>query len=91
MCDIRRSGLWLALELQDPQTGASLQRGLYGKWEVAPLVSRMLMAHGLAAARMSEGLLHVAPPYVATDSDLDFIAERVAAVLDDVAPQLRDL
>jgi adenosylmethionine-8-amino-7-oxononanoate aminotransferase len=91
VCDIRRSGLWLALELQDPRTGASLKRGLYGKWQVAPLVSRVLMAHGLAAARMSEGLLHVAPPFTATDSDLDFIAERVASVLDALTPALRDL
>jgi adenosylmethionine-8-amino-7-oxononanoate aminotransferase len=86
--DIRRIGLWLAIELQHPRTGQSLARGLFGKWEVGPLLSRTLLAHGCAAARMSEGLLHIAPPYVATDGDLDFIADRVAQVLDAVTPQL---
>jgi len=86
--EIRRVGLWLALELQQPRTGRSLALGLEGKWEIAPLLSRHLLAHGCAAARMSEGLLHVAPPYVATDSDLDFIVERVAKVLDAIAPEL---
>ncbi len=86
--DIRRIGLWLAIELKHPSTGASLARGMQGRWEVAPLLSRVLLDHGLAAARMSEGLLHIAPPFIATDSDLDFIAERVAAVLDAVTPTL---
>ena len=91
VCDIRRVGLWLAIELQDPRTGASLARGLQGVWRTAPLLSRLLLAHGLAAARMSEGLLHVAPPYIATDSDLDFIADRVAAVLDAAVPEIAAL
>jgi adenosylmethionine-8-amino-7-oxononanoate aminotransferase len=91
VCDIRRRGMWMALELQHPTTGESFKRGLYGKWQTAPLLSRTLLAHGLAAARMSEGLLHVAPPYIATDSDLDFVAERVARVLDAVTPELRAL
>ncbi len=37
---------------------------------------------------MSEGLLHIAPPFAATDSDFDFIADRVARVLDAVTPDL---
>jgi adenosylmethionine-8-amino-7-oxononanoate aminotransferase len=89
--DIRRVGLWLALELRHPVTGESLARGLKGTWQVAPLLSRRLLAHGLAAARMSEGLLHVAPPFISTDSDLDVIAERVAAVMNDVTPDLARL
>ena len=40
---------------------------------------------------MSEGLLHLAPPYIATDSDLDFIADRVTKVLDAVAPEIAAL
>ncbi len=86
--EIRRIGLWIVIELQDPRTGASLALGLQGRWEIAPLLSRTLLAHGCAAARMSEGLLHIAPPFVATDSDFDFIAERVGAVLDDVHPEV---
>ena len=89
--DLRRVGLWLALELRHPATGESLALGMRGRWSVAPLLSRRLLAHGLAAARMSEGLLHIAPPMISTDADLDFIAERVAAVLDDVTPDLRRL
>ena len=91
VADIRRVGLWLALELRDPATGESLARGLRGRWAVAPLLSRLLLAHGCAAARMSEGLLHVAPPFVATDSDFDFIVERVTAVLDAAAPEIARL
>ena len=86
--DLRRIGLWMALELQDPRTGESLARGLYGRWAVGPLLSRLLLAHGLAAARMSEGLLHVAPAYTATDADFDFIVERVGAVLDAAIPEI---
>jgi adenosylmethionine-8-amino-7-oxononanoate aminotransferase len=89
--DVRRLGLWLALELQHPRTGDTLARGLEGKWQTAPLLSRRLLAHGCAAARMSEGLLHLAPPYIATDSDLDFIADRVTKVLDSVAPEIAAL
>ncbi len=91
VADIRRVGLWLAIELRDPATGESLARGLRGRWAVAPLLSRLLLAHGCAAARMSEGLLHVAPPFVATDNDFDFIAERVTAVLDAAAPEIARL
>jgi adenosylmethionine-8-amino-7-oxononanoate aminotransferase len=50
-----------------------------------------LLAHGCAAARMSEGLLHIAPPFIATDSDLDFIADRVIKVLDAVAPKVANI
>ena len=80
--DIRRLGAWAVLELRDPDTGESLARGLQGAWSVAPAVSRALLEAGCAAARMSEGLLHIAPPLVATDDDLDFVADAVADVLD---------
>lgn len=86
--DIRRIGLWIALELRDPRTGESLAQGIRGRWAVAPLLSRALLAHGCAAARMSEGLLHIAPPFVSTDADFDYIADRVARVLDDVSAGL---
>ena len=89
--DLRRIGLWMALELQDPRTGELLARGLHGRWAVGPLLSRLLLAHGLAAARMSEGLLHVAPAYTATDADFDFIVERVGAVLDAAGPEIERL
>jgi adenosylmethionine-8-amino-7-oxononanoate aminotransferase len=87
--DLRRLGAWLALELRDPSTGRSLAQGLTGSWSVAPLVSRELLAAGCCAARMSEGLLHVAPPFVATDDDLDFVAAAVGTVLDRVAAARR--
>ena len=84
--DIRRVGLWIAIELKDPTTGESLARGLHGRWEVAPLLSRLLLAHGCAAARMSEGLLHVAPPYWRRQRpDFDVIADRIPRVLDAAA------
>lgn len=89
--EIRRIGMWLAIELQDPSTGDSLARGLQGRWEVGPLLSRLLLEHGCAAARMSEGLLHMAPPYIATDSDLDLITERVTQVLDAAVPEIARL
>jgi hypothetical protein len=40
------------------------------------------------AAAVSGGLLHIAPPCVAPDSDLDFIAERAARVVDASVPEL---
>jgi putrescine aminotransferase len=87
--DLRRLGGWIALELRDPATGESLAQGLRGTWSVAPLVSRELLEAGCCAARMSEGLLHVAPPLVATDDDLDFVAGAVGTVLDRVAAARR--
>ena len=88
---IRRVGLWMALELQDPETGQSLAQGLRGRWSVGPLLSRLLLTQGLAAARMSEGLLHVAPAYTATDDDFAFIVERVGATLDAAGPEIARL
>lgn len=83
--DLRRLGLWIALELRDPVTGESLAQGLQGAWSVAPELSRALLDAGCAAARMSEGILHVAPPIVASEDDLDFVADAVGTVLDRVA------
>ena len=34
--------------------------------------------------RASEGIVHVSPPYVSTESDLDYVVERVNLVLDDL-------
>ena len=54
-------------------TGESLARGparaVGGRAAAEPAAA----GARLAAARMSEGLLHVAPPFIATDSDFDFI------------------
>ncbi len=87
--DIRRLGAWVALELRDPDTGTSLARGLSGTWAVAPELSRSLLDVGCAAARMSEGILHIAPPLIATDDDLDFVADAIGDVLDLVATARR--
>jgi adenosylmethionine-8-amino-7-oxononanoate aminotransferase len=89
--DIRRIGLWIAIELKDQTTGESLARGLHGRWAVAPLLSRLLLAHGCAAARMSEGLLHVAPPLTSSDTDFDVIADRIPRVLNAAAPLIAAL
>ena len=80
--DVRRLGSWLAIELRDPRTGRTLARGLRGHYDVARHVTRLLLDHGCAAARMSEGLLHVSPPYVSTDADIDFVVETIPVVLD---------
>ena len=75
----------MKLTASDPTTGRSLAQGLRGTWSVAPLLSRELLEAGCCAARMSEGILHIAPPFVATDDDLDFVAAAVGTVLDRVA------
>ncbi|HEY1365893.1 MAG TPA: aminotransferase class III-fold pyridoxal phosphate-dependent enzyme [Gaiellaceae bacterium] len=82
--DLRRLGSWLAFELCDPRTGETLARGLRGEYDVARHITRSLLDHGCAAARMSEGLLHISPPYVSTAEDVDFIVETIPLVLDDV-------
>ena len=82
--DVRRFGCWVGIELMHPQTGATLARGLRGKYEVAREIIPRLLAHGCAAARMSEGILHAAPPFISTDSELDFIAEKISKVLDEL-------
>src|SRR5581483_3191899 len=79
--DIRRLGCWVAIELRNPRTGASLARGLRGHYAVAREIVRCLLSLGCAAARMSEGILHVAPPFISNDAELDFIAETVHKTL----------
>jgi adenosylmethionine-8-amino-7-oxononanoate aminotransferase len=80
--DMRRFGLWVAIELQNPHDGESLALGLRGRYDVARDLTRLLLDAGCAAARMSEGLLHLAPPFVSTDADLEFAAQAAETVLD---------
>jgi adenosylmethionine-8-amino-7-oxononanoate aminotransferase len=82
--DVRRLGSWLAIELCDPRTGETLAKGLHGRYEVARDITRLLLERGCAAARASEGIVHISPPYVSTESDLDYVVERVNLVLDDL-------
>jgi adenosylmethionine-8-amino-7-oxononanoate aminotransferase len=82
--DLRRLGSWLGIELCDPRTAETLAMGLHGRYDVARDTTRLLLEHGCAAARASEGILHISPPYVSTESDLDYIVERVNLVLDDL-------
>ncbi len=82
--DIRRFGCWVGMELMNPRTGQTLARGLRGKYEIAREIIPRLLAHGCAAARMSEGILHAAPPFITTDSELDFIAEKLGNVLNEL-------
>ncbi len=86
--DMRRFGLWIGIELVNPLTGESYATGIRGKYEVAKELSRRLLRIGCAAARMSEGILHIAPPYVSTTEDLEFVTEAVASVLDEVSDML---
>ena len=86
--DMRRFGLWIGIELVNPATGESYATGLKGRFEVAKELSRRLLRLGCAAARMSEGILHVAPPYVSTSEDLEFVAESVVSVLDEMSDML---
>jgi adenosylmethionine-8-amino-7-oxononanoate aminotransferase len=85
--DVRRFGCWVGIELMNPKTGQTLARGLRGKYEVAREIIPRLLEQGCAAARMSEGILHAAPPFITTDSELDFISEKLHIVLD----QMRDV
>jgi adenosylmethionine-8-amino-7-oxononanoate aminotransferase len=80
--DVRRFGCWVAIELMDPKTGLTLANGLRGKYEIAREIIPRLLAEGCAAARMSEGILHAAPPFITSDSELDFISEKLNKVLD---------
>jgi adenosylmethionine-8-amino-7-oxononanoate aminotransferase len=87
--DLRRLGSWIGIELCDPRTGVTLARGLRGRYEVARHIARSLLDQHCAAARMSEGILHISPPYISTEQDLDFVVERINAVLDDMDDLLR--
>lgn len=80
--DVRRFGCWVGVELMNPRTGLTLANGLRGKYEIAREIIPRLLAQGCAAARMSEGILHAAPPFITTDSELDFISEKLYKVLD---------
>jgi adenosylmethionine-8-amino-7-oxononanoate aminotransferase len=88
--DLRRLGSWLAIELHDPRTGKTLARGLRGHYDIARHVTRSLLDHRCAAARMSEGLLHISPPYVSTEDDIDFIVRTIPSVLDDIEKHVRE-
>ena len=82
--DVRRFGCWIGMELMNPETGETLAQGLRGKYDVARELTHRLLQHGCAAARMSEGIFHVAPPYVSTPEDLEFVAGVVETVLDEM-------
>jgi adenosylmethionine-8-amino-7-oxononanoate aminotransferase len=82
--DVRRLGSWIGIELCDPHTGVTLAQGLRGKYDVARRIVRLLLDHHCAAARMSEGILHISPPYVSTEEDIEFISTSVDAVLDEL-------
>jgi len=86
--DMRRFGLWIGIELVNPATGESYATGIRGTYSVAKETSRRLLRIGCAAARMSEGILHVAPPFVSTRDDLDFVTEAVFTVLDQLTDKL---
>jgi len=79
--DVRRFGCWVGIELMDPKTGVTLAQGMRGKYDIAREMISFLNTQGLAAARMSEGILHAAPPYTSTDAELDYIAEKCELVL----------
>jgi adenosylmethionine-8-amino-7-oxononanoate aminotransferase len=79
--DIRRLGCWVGIELRNPRTGQSLARGIRGHYDVAREIVRCLLGLGCAAARMSEGILHVAPPFISSDAELDFISDTVRKAL----------
>ena len=66
----------------NPVTGESLADGLRGRYDIARELTHRLLDVGCAAARMSEGILHIAPPYISTTEDLEFIANATEAVLD---------
>lgn len=76
------------IELVNPVTGESYARGIRGKFEAAKELSRRLLGLGCAAARMSEGILHVAPPYVSTAEDLEFATDSVVSALDKMSDML---
>ena len=86
--DMRRFGLWIGIELVNPATGESYAQGIRGQFQVAKELSRRLLRIGCAAARMSEGILHVAPPYVSTEDDLQFVTESVVSVLNQMCDNL---
>jgi adenosylmethionine-8-amino-7-oxononanoate aminotransferase len=90
VADLRRLGSWIGIELCDPRSGETLARGLRGRYDIARHVTRLLLDHGCAAARMSEGILHVSPPYVTSEADEEFVVESVAAVLTDIERLLVD-
>ena len=80
--DIRRLGSWVGIEMQDPRTGNTLATGLRGSYDVARHVTRLLLDHGCAAARMSEGIVHISPPYISTEEDIEFVLQTIPVVLD---------
>jgi adenosylmethionine-8-amino-7-oxononanoate aminotransferase len=64
------------------QLQSRLARGLRGHYDIARDVTRCLLDQACASARMSEGMLHLAPPFVSTPDDLEFAARSAEAVLD---------
>lgn len=89
--DVRRFGCWVGIELMNPKTGKTLANGLRGKYEIAREIIPRLLEQGCAAARMSEGILHAAPPFITTDSELDFISEKLHTVLEQMGDVIAKL
>lgn len=79
--DVRRLGCWVGIELMNPRTGESLAQGMKGHYSIAKEIVHCLLNLGCAAARMSEGILHVAPPFITSDPEIDFISETVEKTL----------
>jgi adenosylmethionine-8-amino-7-oxononanoate aminotransferase len=89
--DVRRLGCWVGIELMNPRTGESLARGLRGHYEIAKEIVQCLLKLGCAAARMSEGILHVAPPFITSEAELDFISETVDKALQQLEGMIAQL
>jgi adenosylmethionine-8-amino-7-oxononanoate aminotransferase len=89
--DVRRFGCWVGIELMNPKNGQTLACGLRGKYEIAREIIPRLLAEGCAAARMSEGILHAAPPFITTEAELDFIGEKLHRVLDQMGDVIAKL
>jgi taurine-pyruvate aminotransferase len=81
--DIRSLGFWLAVELMDDHTGESLTLGTSRTepWSAMQMIQYLLDAR-CASSRMSEGVLQVCPPLVATEEDLEFVARAVEDVIE---------
>ena len=65
----------------NPRTGETLAQGMKGHYSIAKDIVHCLLGLGCAAARMSEGILHVAPPFITSETEIDFITDTVEKTL----------